>query len=684
MDPELEAEARSDLVALPKVSDDLQALNPAIQAIFGSNKTAKMLASNNFKGIFVRLPQQSVVKRDPQGKEVTEKISLGCIYIPAPNFDRIVVIKTVNDISRSNSLSIVGESVEHQVTYINDLLSQIKANSTSSSDRTLLQFLISSPTKVTKSKEYKELKSSLHSIVAPYNVLQQVKVEMEFINEKKIKTEVEKTLKKFIAKRGGCFELVNYFGKMNQVEGYQLKTEKLKFLNSEPSTVSDVDKAIKMFEFFFPERFEKFYTVPELNQLEENILYSTTEEGELGNLAEYGAYMGEIKLFSEQLLNQHQELTGVFLKSFTNKHLQSIIDIDYLKPENFEFDWVYLGSDKIVVFEVGLSRTPSEPWQMMENKIFQGLTKHIPQMQAILHSFQKAFGIDDAIDSDLFTKILNEELIFCIYFPEMKEEICIKEVEQIKNSLTSNGQVDKDKKKSYSQEFLNLLATQKHNLTEKTFFLVEENNSNCLKLMKINAQFHLTDSDITLQNLFAVGPSSPHDKLLKYACSLLTIASLNYLELTDGDRIDRSPMDVDNRYRKSFVKWLKNKKVNKEGLFLNETFNLILSPQQHRILKEIEKTHLIITGQPGSGKTTLLLEKCEQMSSRGKVDKILFLYDGNKTLFRNYLDKLVGTNCSEAMRRKLTVSDIQSASLGEMRNKGSKEVMTSAEVIFFT
>ena len=226
--------------------------------------------------------------------------------------------------------------------------------------------------------------------------------------------------------------------------------------------------------------------------------------------------MGEVDLFSKQLLSQ-PGLSGVFLKSFSNKHLESIVDSDYLKPENFEFDWLYLGSDKIVVFEVGLSETPSEPWRMIQNKIIQSLTKRIPQMQLIMHSLGKAFEKDNVIDSDPFRKILNEKLIFCVYFPEMKEEVFNKQVEKIKNILTSNGQVNTDGKNSCSQEFLNILAKQKHNLIEKIFFLVLENNSNCLKLMKINAQYQLTDSDITLANLLTVGTPSRHDKALNYA-----------------------------------------------------------------------------------------------------------------------------------------------------------------------
>ena len=445
MDPELEAEARSGLVVLPKVSDKTQDLSPAIQATLGSNKSAKMLASNNFNGIFVRLPQQSVVKTDSQGEEVREKFSLGCIYIPAPNFDRIVVIKTVSDISRSKSLSIVGESVQNQMTYLNDLLSRFKVNSTSSSQKVSLQFFITSPAKVTRSKEYEQFKSSLLSIHKSNSLqMSQIETNMEFIGEKQIESELKEHLKKSIAPKGDCSEIVNYFANRDKSSGYKLKTKKLKILNSEPSTFYDVDSVIKLFEFFFPDRLEKFYTVPELNQLEENMLYCTNEEGELGKLADYGTYMGEVDLFSKQLLSQ-SGLSGVFLKSFSNKHLESIVDSNFLKPENFEFDWVYLGSDKIVVFEVGLSQTPSEPWRMIENKISQSLTKHIPHMQVILHSFQKAFGKDNAFDSDLTTKILNEELIFCVYFPEMEEEVFIKEVEQIKNSLTSNVQVNHDK-----------------------------------------------------------------------------------------------------------------------------------------------------------------------------------------------------------------------------------------------
>ncbi|XP_075255768.1 uncharacterized protein LOC142348340 isoform X2 [Convolutriloba macropyga] len=682
MDPELIAKARSGLVVLPNLSDEQQALNPAIQAILGPNKTAKMLANNNFKGVCIRLPQQSVVKNDSQGNQVLEKISLGCLYVPAPNFDRIVVIKNVNDLSRSISVPNITESVNHQLIYLNGVISQIKANFRPSSDKTLLQCFINSPAKVIKSKNYNDLQSSIQSVVADNDShLKHLQIELEFTKEKKIASVLQGRLESLIS--GDCFEITRYLVHLHRNACYQLKSEEVKFLNSEPSNFYDIDKVIEMFKFFFPDRLEKFYTVPELNQLEENMLYCTTEEGELGKLADYGAYMGEIKLFSEQLLSQHQkELTGVFLKSFSNKHLESIVDSNFLKPENFEFDWVYLGSDKIVVFEVGLSETPSEPWRMIQNKITQSLTKHIPQMQLIMHSIQMAIGETHNSHSDLLRSNLTKKWKLCIHFPQLNEQMFRLEFETIKNRVATIGNPLSTQLGNYAEQFLRLLIEQKSELINNLLFLISENSTNSLKLLEVDLSFELTDSSMSLQNLLGVATNRSQNKSFDYACSLLTIASLNYLKLRDGDKKSRTPMDVDKRYRHSFLKWVKNRdKYTAEGIILSDTFKFILSPQQHRILREKDISHLIITGQPGSGKTTLLLAKCEQICSSPDVQKILFLYDGEKILFRNYLDKLVGTNCSEAMRRKLTVLDIQSASLKEMGFDGSTKIEKTVVMI---
>ncbi|XP_075240268.1 uncharacterized protein LOC142335824 [Convolutriloba macropyga] len=127
----------------------------------------------------------------------------------------------------------------------------------------------------------------------------------------------------------------------------------------------------------------------------------------------------------------------------------------------------------------------------------------------------------------------------------------------------------------------------------------------------------------------------------------------------------------------------KRKENDSSGELLTRRYeicsNLILSPQQYRILFDSKKTHLIITGQPGSGKTTLLLAKCEELTYSESLEKIYFIYSEEKILFKKYLKKALGKCCSRRLENEITLVGLQPQNLysfvAELKNRKKEAVM---------
>ena len=157
-----------------------------------------------------------------------------------------------------------------------------------------------------------------------------------------------------------------------------------------------------------------------------------------------------------------------------------------------------------------------------------------------------------------------------------------------------------------------------------------------------------------------------------FSCAALSMSAF----ISDQNmRIEKTALDVDERYQESFKKWRnRNFRENSDD---HPQFNFVLSPQQHRILLDESNTHLILTGQPGTGKILLLLAKCEQMASRKDVDRIFYFYNEKRLLFRKHLNSLVESNCSQELKSKLDVKGL------EIFKDISRELGRSIRVIIF-
>ena len=664
MNPSLVNQLQSKLVVLPRVSDELESLNSAIQDNLVANKTVQKLFKYQFKGLVVCKQPTEVLEKVANETGSAENSSQGCLYIPAPYFDRIIVIKSVSDLSRSDATQTIINSCLHQLLSIKYVVTQANVRSPPE-----VHLFLCHPSKLTKSEKIAEIEKELTS----GSRFPQIELRVDSFEESLLKQRVEKLISTSKLRHGMPSKIVQYYLDNSQdVSGYLIKTEEMKLLNSELSSLHDVDRVTEVLDFHFPDRRTKLQSIPHINQIEDNMLYCVTEEGELGRLCEYGSYMGEIQIFCQQLLRKLEEPTGILLKSFSQKHLESIINSGHIKPKEFQMDWVYLGSGKIVVFEVGLSEDPKNPWQTFQNKVSQSLTKHLPQMQLIMCSVWQLFhGSDKRLSPDYLKQILQ----VCIYCPQLKTESLAQMAQNIKSILAPGDKTASERK------FGAILMTQKQNLLDYITFLVSDDTEKGLCLFKLDSNFELIPYDTTPQQTIFENSGKTEDKYIDYLSTLLIIASLNSVHTQGREASDSCALVVDQRYRRSFQKWLTRDKSTSASQTVNIDFQIVLSPQQHKILSDDYKTHLIITGQPGTGKTSLLLAKCKIMLENDSIEQILFIYDERKTHFRKLLDKFLKAMFHGILYSKLNIIGINNEYLKEPDNEKS---LTTAVNSYFS
>ena len=648
----------NSLIVLPSPPAQLQSMNPSIQYILGHNKTISCLIQNNLNGLVIRKQPEQCFNQ-AANYYATQESRHACLYIPAPNFDRLIVVKNVCDLSKSDAASEISDSVVNQLVFMSNLIYEVNDGCSNSLKVPITVFICW----VKRcSKDVKKLQLELSnkiSSIANSNIV----VELKYVD---VKMFGKKLTSHLIHKNARNSQVIQqlmrfYVGQSeSEKEFYHLCPENIKILNSE-FKLEEIDKVIELLNFYFPDKNKKLASIPHFNQIQDNMLYCHTDEGNLGNFCEYASYMGEVRLFSEKFLANLHNPTGVLIKGFSNKHLETILNPHHLLPQNFEIDWLHLGCGSITIIEVGMSENAEQPRSAIQNKITQCLTKIIPQFQFILFSLFLAYRRRNSSDTVPFCDIVQNVLNVIIYLPEVKLSTFALEMNNLKSMVTENShqRAKKVKKNQISDDFITLVKKHEKYLTDGLLFLVCDEARKDLKLVRINDNFEVVCSYSSIQSFFDRRVSCHHSLLIDFVSSLISIASLSIINKENINGTNKLALDVNQRYYSSFLKWVfKRKQSEIAQIAVGQNFKLILSPQQHRILSEEKNTHLVVTGQPGSGKTTLLLAKCEEMALNTDVDSIYFVYHKDRQLFRNYLDNLVDENCSQLLKSKLVVHGI--------------------------
>ena len=396
---------------------------------------------------------------------------------------------------------------------------------------------------------------------------------------------------------------VNFADRSPDDSFYTLSNEPFRSFNNQKCTFQIVPAIVGIINSYFPKKREKLELVPNLDQIFDNILYATTDSGNLGSANKYGSYMGEVKDFCHCFLTKLPNSNGTFLKNFADAHFSTLLHERSCQPIRFEIDWIYCG-DVIVAFEVGYAEDSEKPTTIIARKIEQALTKIVPQMEMIIHTFfttcQKWNNETSRPINKDFQQFLQNSFKVIIFITNVKFATLRRTISSFKSALKTDNAYQKSA--IYTQ-----VVTPVRNCSGKSLnqllFLAEDEKSR-LGLFKIDQNFDIVDSGFEIREMFQQKPNHKNE-VVEYINSLFTLASLNKIFSSEEyfSIETTNSLDIDRRYWNSFAEWSKMQNKNSTSPI---GLQFILSPEQHRILSE-NKRFVGIFGEPGSGKTSLLL-----------------------------------------------------------------------------
>ena len=665
---------KDKLIVIPPLPRELVAMNPFVQCTLTHSNVISTLLLMKQTGLVVRINPKHIydIASTTTATKESNRISQGSLFIPVPNFGQIFVMKTVSDLSGDESVNNVRDQILNQVISIKQDLNNSGLDSVDLWD---IYFIICLTHKNAKdSKHLEGLKASVSKIITDQHSFdQKLQIHLKYINIKNMFKEMKQVMKNGSKKQVSVASLAKYyFDKLNCECLYRPSKNKFKFTTQPSFDIEEIDTVLEIFNFFFPQRHQKLETIPSFNRMTDNMLFSYSTTGETGKFSDYAAYLGEVRLFSENFLDKLENTCGLFIKGFSNHHLSAIAEIENSKPANFEIDWLYLGKDEIVAIEVGLSENRSEAQKTpIKNKIFQCLKNIIPQMQLILfslwHLYQKKTTLSSeeaSFEESNFEDLLQKIFKLVIFLPNIETETLLNQILIIKKQVT-----EPTAGSSQPDEFVELLKQNHRQVTQCLSFLTSSDaygrNYSWIQLegnwdiKQTKLWLHVTRGNQTIDKLFervAISDSAHHrESFVEYISACFCCASLTVLRVISKQtgRIEGTPLQIEELYSASLE--LFKKRTIYTRLKLPHYLNFILSPQQYRLLSDNSNEHLLITGQPGTGKTTLLVAKCELLGWQDEITAIFYFYTAKRKLFGEFLKQTIETSCSARSKRKISV-----------------------------
>ena len=447
---------------------------------------------------------------------------------------------------------------------------------------------------------------------------------------------------------------------------YKLRTQKFCTFGGHKISFQETEDVFQLFDVFFKNRNQKLLFVPDIDLIFDNLLYKTTDDGQLKDISDTGSYQGEVGIFLREFISKLKSPNGLMLKNYSNQHFVTLLSEDSVQPGEFETDWLYIGNEKIIVIEIGLSdtkqQTKNSNCSTISNKITQVLERTIPHFQAILFSlFTASEKQKTEKEIDFIMRVFQVVILLPnITFSQFQEA-----VDKLK---TKQGQSKLFNLLEFNEQFwsTNLFIVLQQDEQSEYIFRIDKNLALCSIKRRATsdllgclestnwANLESKDSMLSKTNSFSdlfSSKSSSQSEIFREISALITLSSLNAIELSQDKLSNR---DVDERYRKSFKNW-KPKQSNLT--YTGQDF--ILSPEQHRILSNADLSFLLISGEPGSGKTSLLLAKCQMLAEDDDVKIIYFLVNHRKVSFLDFLKRIIDKNGSDLLKNKMIIIAVE-------------------------
>ena len=599
---------------------------------------------------------------------ISENISSrdSCLFIPAPNFSKIVLIKIIHDRSGDNLDNLIGNPITSQLNRLNLIFKNERAekipiavliifkvedqknqankvNKTDSNKAPenyaaildqIKQFVIK--------KEFNKLEIEFHFILKNSDPAlerkQKQKLKQAFADSREIPRAIKESIFEFLGKRDIEIDL-------------QITPKKFKKIGSAEITLTDFDEVVYMYKLYFPAKDHRLEIQPSILQIKETLLYKTGQRGEL--LDGSDGYIGELKEFLESFVAKVSKPVGLLIKAYKNMQLNAILHRPFFN-NRFDIDWIYCGHKMILAFEIGRTNSPENPTTAILNKLQQVLSKSLPTMYLALHAIFRSFpeNVSGSQDDEEFSKryweFIKRCFRFVIFFPNLSAEQFVEILQTAKEPF----KVGKQKAVLYRKIFGLISSTNENRLSNILFLLHEDLYSPAKpKTFYVDQDLKVSESPVQVTDVLQTKVNYRQPKLkykqLEFVSGIFALSTLIKKEIFPSS-VEKALIPRDENYLQERKRSSKQTKLeDNESDFLD----VVLSPQQHRILSE-NKRRVFVAGEPGSGKTALLLARAKIAANDSEIEHILFAVPEGKTEFKTFLLDFVNKPGHEKLKNK--------------------------------
>ena len=371
----------------------------------------------------------------------------------------------------------------------------------------------------------------------------------------------------------------------------------------------DANSLAEFYDNYLNESTSKLITIPDFDRIESTKLYpksaNSQDDFERRNyecpglpLGGLDGHIGEFDRFWPHFQVWFPNSKGVLMHSYSRDQLLPLVENENIF--NFEFDWLYWSENKILLFEVSMGKK-------IGLKLEQVFERHFTVLRILLHFFSTLTS--SKISEELFSKLF----AFVIFYADINHEQLQKQVE---------GAIKGSKKYWSNYEILDSL-----------YFV---GNTTCQSKPNPFWKFDPIDrktgkktssGKIVSCKMEFLSLTETEREFLK---SLACLFSIGYFTKQNIEVLQPS-LQTQDSLRSRFIKcqqkylnkFLKTRDMNAHTSTFLDKLDVILSPQQFRIILDDPKI-LLCTAEAGSGKTQLLLAKALQGALDEDVDTVYF------------------------------------------------------------
>ena len=607
----------------------------------------------------------------PNTTSEISKYRQSCLFIPAPNYSRIVLIKSIHSF-RDSLETAIRDPIVSQLNQLNLTFKNERA------EKIPIVILIVFIVKKT-GKEESENCEKIFAQITEFNTKDFEKLDIEFVFLLKnkntnpgldLKTE-KKKLKQAILVPGENLETKKSIFKFLRTHDaevdLQITTKNFKKIGSAEITLTDFDEVVYMYKLYFPAKDHSLEMLPSMMGLTDTLLYKTGERGEL--LQNCEGYIGEQKDFWGSYIAKLCNPVGLLIKAYSDVQINTILRRPVFN-NHFDIDWIYCGHKVILAIEVGRTNSPDCPIYTIVNKLEQVLCKNLPTMYLALHaifrSFPENFSRNEHDTSIRFWSFVKKRFRFVIFFPNLSAQ-AFRQILQTAREPLDN--VAKQKAVAYRNIF-GLISTAKENRLSSILFLMHEDlhSTTTPKTFYVEKDLNVLESRMQITEILQAKVNyrklRPKYKRLEFVSGIFAFSTLIRKEIFPStDSADKTLISRDQKYLQDQKRFLKQTKFQvNESDFLD----VVLSPQQHRILSE-NKRRVLIAGEPGSGKTALLLARAKISARDPNIEHIMFAIPEEKTEFKKFLLDFVDKPGNEGLKTKFIMVTIEEMSDPSLR-----------------